>query len=102
MFVKESLAAFFSALLNMRLYVILGNQKVGSYWFSHFLCLQVENDLQELRGDLQSWLITQADEGTDLPMRDNPFAYTVGATQMRFGDDFDHERMARYDVSFTQ
>ena len=46
--------------------------------------------------------MTQADEGTDLPMRDNPFAYTVGATQMRFGDDFDHERMARYDVSLTQ
>ena len=53
-----------------------------------------------MRGDLQSWLITQADDGADF--RDNPFAYTVGARQMRFGDDFDHERMARYDVSVTK
>lgn len=64
-----------------------------------YILLQVENDLQELRGDLKTWLITQADEGTDYTMRENPFAYTVGARQMRFGDDFDHTRMARYDVS---
>lgn len=64
-----------------------------------YILRQVENDLQELRGDLKTWLITQADEGTDYTMRENPFAYTVGARQMRFGDDFDHTRMARYDVS---
>lgn len=58
--------------------------------------MQVENDVQELRGDLKTWLMTQAEDGPTL--RDNPFAYAIGNSQTRFGDDFDHERMARYDV----
>jgi len=62
-------------------------------------CLQVENDLEELRGDLQTWLTAQADKTPESAVRDNPFAYASGITQTRFGDDFDHERMARYDVS---
>lgn len=59
---------------------------------------QVENDLQELRGDLKSWLRTQAEDDMDLPHRDDPFAYAIGTRQTRFGDDFDHERMAKYEV----
>lgn len=55
--------------------------------------MQVENDLQELRGDLKTWLMAQAE--------DDPFAYAVGSRQTRFGDDFDHERMARYDVRLS-
>lgn len=60
----------------------------------------MENDLQELRGDLRSWLVTQADDPPP-PAHDDPFAYAIGGRQMRFGDDFDHERMAKYEVRHT-
>ena len=66
------------------------------------MILQVENDLQELRGDLKTWLTIQAEEKADADPEDNPFAYAIGQSQTRFGDDFDHERMARYDVSIAQ
>ncbi|XP_067946022.1 uncharacterized protein [Watersipora subatra] len=59
---------------------------------------QVKNDFQELKGDLNTWLSMQAEDGGVISEED-PFAYAIGRSQARFGDDFDHERMARYDVS---
>jgi len=29
----------------------------------------------------------------------DPFGYSIASKQQRFGDDFDHERIARYEVS---
>ena len=47
-----------------------------------------------MRDDLHSWLATQISEGRE----SDPFSYAVGTKQQRFGDDFDHERIARYEV----
>lgn len=55
----------------------------------------MENDLQDLRGDLQTWLVAQ--DGAEY--LDNPFAYAVGQKQTRFGDDFDGERLGKCEVS---
>lgn len=65
------------------------------------LLLQVEHDLNNLRGDLKTWLNTKTEDDIDPTIADNPFAYAVGVSQTRFGDDFDHQRMARYDVSLV-
>lgn len=56
-----------------------------------FLFSQVGKHLRE---DLQSWLATQISDGHD----SDPFGYSIGTKQQRFGDDFDHERIARYEV----
>ncbi|XP_067950849.1 uncharacterized protein [Watersipora subatra] len=58
----------------------------------------VDQEEAMTKDDLHSWLATQISESKE----SDPFGYSIGTKQQRFGDDFDHERIARYEAIHSE